>query len=598
ARDETSKPLGRSPTSNLDLPSLIALQAIDLSRWEVGHNTDECMHLKRHIKELIKAGKLSHVIKELKQGSEKDQLKAEKKGETSGKEKSMEILIVQPWQRVVRQRITQSFSSNPEISFPPLGDEDGTKETLGDDEGSVTLSGTSCERSKRMPSGQTKEKKPSTRKEQGNTKRTRKSCERQHNERSPLSHLVVNPNNDAYKGRHQIKMAKEDEKKTTFITSQGIFCYSKMLFEMKNVKATYQCLVYKVFQKQIGRNLDVYMDNLVIKSRMEHEIIRDTKETFKTLREINMKLNSKKSTFGIEEGMFLGYKVNTKGIKVCSNKVEGILSVPSPKHLKEWTMKAEATFKQMKKLLAELPTLTKPMEKKELIVYLVAASHFIVKRPEYDSLVTTIEVKEDLPDPWTLFMDGSSCIDGSGTGLLLTNPEGIEFTYALRFRFDATINEAKYKALIAGLRIAEQMGIKNLQANVDSRLVANQVNGSYIVKESGTIQYLDKVRALTSTFKKFTIKQAHRTMIKSSNEDTPFLLTYGTEAVIPVEIGMPTLRTTKIDMVQNDEASKINLDLFEEKREQAAIREARSKTKMEKYYNLNSVTQALNQEAL
>ncbi|GJS42521.1 reverse transcriptase domain-containing protein [Tanacetum coccineum] len=91
---------------------------------------------------------------------------------------------------------------------------------------------------------------------------------------------------------------------------------------------------------------------------------------------------------------------------------------------------------------------------------------------------------EELPEPWTLFTDGSSCIDGSGAGLILTNPEGVEFTYAMRFRFEATNNEAEYEALIAGLRIAEQMGVKNLQANVDSRLVANQVNGSYVAKES------------------------------------------------------------------------------------------------------------------
>ncbi|GKD96378.1 reverse transcriptase domain-containing protein [Tanacetum coccineum] len=83
-------------------------------------------------------------------------------------------------------------------------------------------------------------------------------------------------------------------------------------------------------------------------------------------------------------------------------------------------------------------------------------------------------IEEELPEPWILFTDGSSCTDGSGAGLILTNPEGMEFTYALRFRFDATNNEAEYEALIAGLRIAEQMGVKNLQANVDSRLVANQ----------------------------------------------------------------------------------------------------------------------------
>ncbi|GJR62004.1 hypothetical protein Tco_1504166 [Tanacetum coccineum] len=74
-------------------------------------------------------------------------------------------------------------------------------------------------------------------------------------------------------------------------------------------------------------------------------------------------------------------------------------------------------------------------------------------------------------------------------------------------------------------------------------------------------------------------------MIKSSNGDTPFSLTYGTEAVIPTKIGMPTLRTSKIDIVHIDEALEINLDLLEERREQAAIREARSKAKMEKYYN-------------
>ncbi|GJX82374.1 hypothetical protein Tco_0331855 [Tanacetum coccineum] len=74
-------------------------------------------------------------------------------------------------------------------------------------------------------------------------------------------------------------------------------------------------------------------------------------------------------------------------------------------------------------------------------------------------------------------------------------------------------------------------------------------------------------------------------MIRSSNGDTPFSLTYETEAVIPTEIGMPTLRTAEVDLVQNDEALEINLDLLEERREQATIREAKSKAKMERYYN-------------
>ncbi|GJZ25066.1 reverse transcriptase domain-containing protein [Tanacetum coccineum] len=124
------------------------------------------------------------------------------------------------------------------------------------------------------------------------------------NERSPLPQLVFQSSHgketrrklenveslcgfpfkcflDAYKGYHQIKMAKEDEEKTTFITSQGIYCYSKMPFGLRNAGATYQRLVDKAFHKQVGRNPEVYVDDLVIKSRTEEEIIRDIEETFK-----------------------------------------------------------------------------------------------------------------------------------------------------------------------------------------------------------------------------------------------------------------------------------------------------------------------------
>ncbi|GJR15831.1 reverse transcriptase domain-containing protein [Tanacetum coccineum] len=466
---------------------------------------------------------------------------------------------------------------------------------------------------------------------------------------------------DAYKGYHQIKMAKEDEEKTAFITSQGIFCYSKMPFGLKNAGSTYQCLVDKAFQKQIRRNIEVYVDDLVLKSHTKEEIIRDITETFKTLRQINMKLNPKKCTFGMQEGMFLGYKVSTNGLRACPEKVDAILSLPSPRCIKDvlklngklaslnrflsksaekslpffktlkkctkksdfqWTPEAEEAFKQMKKLIAELPTLTAPRENEELIIYLAAAKEaisavlmtdregrqipvyfvsrtlrgpevnytpmeklvlallsaskrlkryfqahtvvvitnqpikqllssseisgrmlkwkfelegydiqyrprtaikgqiladFIVERPEEESPDELMAEPEVLPEPWTLFTDGSSCVDGSGAGLILTNPEGAEFTYAMRFRFEATNNEAEYEALIAGLRIAEQMGIKNLQANVDSRLVANQVNGSYIAKESGMVQYLNKVKTLAKSFKEFSIKQIPRSENKKAD---------------------------------------------------------------------------------
>ncbi|GJX31534.1 reverse transcriptase domain-containing protein [Tanacetum coccineum] len=142
---------------------------------------------------------------------------------------------------------------------------------------------------------------------------------------------------------------------------------------------------------------------------------------------------------------------------------------------------------------------------------------FIVERLEEDFSDTLMEVEEELSVPWILFTDGSSYTDGSGAGLILTNPERIEFTYALRFKFDATNNEAEYEALISGLRIAEQMGVKNLQENVDSRLVSNQVNGTYVAKEADMIQYLEKVRTLASSFKVFSIKQVPRSKNKKAD---------------------------------------------------------------------------------
>ena len=86
----------------------------------------------------------------------------------------------------------------------------------------------------------------------------------------------------------------------------------------------------------------------------------------------------------------------------------------------------------------------------------------------------------------------------------------MEFTYALRFEFTATNNEAEYEALIAGLRIANRMGVRNLEANVDSRLVANHVLGEYVAKEENMIQYLAKAKSQIKNFDRFTIKQVPR----------------------------------------------------------------------------------------
>nr|GEU88915.1 reverse transcriptase domain-containing protein [Tanacetum cinerariifolium] len=157
---------------------------------------------------------------------------------------------------------------------------------------------------------------------------------------------------------------------------------------------------------------------------------------------------------------------------------------------------AEKAFQEMKQCIADLRMLTAPKPKEELIMYLCATRE-------------AINV--------TLFIDGSSCLEGSGAGLILTNPEGVEFTYALRFEFVTSNNKAEYEALVTGLQIAKQMGVKNLVAKVYSHLMANKIDGSYIVNEQSMIQYLEKSKALITGFKTFSIEQVPRSENKKAD---------------------------------------------------------------------------------
>ena len=95
-------------------------------------------------------------------------------------------------------------------------------------------------------------------------------------------------------------MAAEDEDKTAFRTDMGVFCYTKMPFGLKNAGATYQRLMDKAFKPQIDVNLEVYVDDLVIKSKEEDQMLRDIQDTFDQLRSIRMKLNPSKCSFGME----------------------------------------------------------------------------------------------------------------------------------------------------------------------------------------------------------------------------------------------------------------------------------------------------------
>jgi len=138
---------------------------------------------------------------------------------------------------------------------------------------------------------------------------------------------------DAYSGYHQIKMAVEDQEKTSFITPSGPFCYTSMPFGLKNAGATYQRCVQNCLRKQIGRNVHAYVDDIVVKSQKKGDLIADLTETFANLRRYNMKLNPTKCVFGVPAGKLLGFIVSHRGIEVNPEKIVAIAALGKPKCL-------------------------------------------------------------------------------------------------------------------------------------------------------------------------------------------------------------------------------------------------------------------------
>nr|GEW25843.1 hypothetical protein [Tanacetum cinerariifolium] len=358
-----------------------------------GHSTDECMQLKKHIEELVRAGKLSHLIKEIKHG--RDQSKVGKK-ETPAKDKPMwaegplvieaeigrhmihrmyvdggfstKVLYEHCFNRLrpeVKNKMLPATTSLTDFSgetiwplgqlrlFVTIGDADhSTKAWMNfmivSRGGIVTIRSTTlipvecitviilpkeipkeagvhhenfkvalhsnfpdwevAFRGTLSVKGRTKlcsllkenldisaqysggiftrlakEKGPGLGTRQGHLSRGAKISRGMDYERGLLPRLVVQSSHGK-KARQQLaNLAESDEEKTAFHTGQGVYCYTKMPFGLKNAGATYQRLVDKAFDSQIGRNIEVYVDNLVIKSHTEAEMLRDIGETFRRL---------------------------------------------------------------------------------------------------------------------------------------------------------------------------------------------------------------------------------------------------------------------------------------------------------------------------
>ena len=114
---------------------------------------------------------------------------------------------------------------------------------------------------------------------------------------------------DAFQGYHQIPLALEDQEKTAFVTPTENYHYKVMPFDLKNVGSTYQRMMAKMFEPQLGKNIEVYIDDMVIKSKEVSDHVDDLRSIFGILRKHKLRLNASKCSFGVGSGKFLGYLV-------------------------------------------------------------------------------------------------------------------------------------------------------------------------------------------------------------------------------------------------------------------------------------------------
>jgi hypothetical protein len=158
---------------------------------------------------------------------------------------------------------------------------------------------------------------------------------------------------DMYSGYNQIRLKVEDEDKMAFITPHGVYCYRMMPFGLKNARATYQRCMQACLKEQIGRNVEVYVDDIVIKSTKTDSLLDDLWETFANLDRYSIKLNQKKCSFGEPIGQLLGYLISERGIEGNPQKIQAIINMQPPKtlqHVQQLTGRLAALSRFISKL--------------------------------------------------------------------------------------------------------------------------------------------------------------------------------------------------------------------------------------------------------
>ncbi|KAK1648151.1 hypothetical protein QYE76_065956 [Lolium multiflorum] len=373
--------------------------------------------------------------------------------------------------------------------------------------------------------------------------------------------------------------------------ARACYIYNKLKMPGPN-GATYQRTMQRCLKDQIGRNVHAYVDDIAVMTRKGSDLISDSQKPLRisvaTNKVISLVIVVERKEEGheydVQRPVYYISEVLTEskqryphfqklayGVFLGSRKLrhyfqEHPVTVVSKAPLSTILNNADATGRTAKWgiELSAFDIAYKPRTavKSQVLADFVADWTEAPLEPE--------------PETWIMHFDGSKQHQGSGAGVTLKSPTGEELQYVLQIHFEATNNMAEYEALLHGLRIAKEIGIKHIICCGDSDLVAQQVAGTWNARNSVMAAYRDEVDEIAKSFLGYEVK---------STGFTPFFLVYGSEAVIPSDIIHDSPRVSAYNEETADEARQLSVDLIEEARNLADQRSAIYQQKLRRYHS-------------
>ncbi|XP_062080529.1 uncharacterized protein LOC133785297 [Humulus lupulus] len=235
-------------------------------------------------------------------------------------------------------------------------------------------------------------------------------------------------------------MHEEDCIHTTFTTEMRLYFYKVMPFGLKNANATYQRMMNKIFVNHLGSVMEIYINDMVEKSKHPSRHIPDLTECFPILDHFQMNLNLAKCVIGVSACKFWGNVVSIRGIEANPTQIASFSEVQGDEN--------NCVFYDFKTYSSNPPILSSLISNEELFLYLAmsSATHDGKGDPSFEAIHKFESDESEWV--WILSTDGASNVEGSGIGVVLEAPSGLKMEEALQFNYQATNNEPEYEALL------------------------------------------------------------------------------------------------------------------------------------------------------